>query len=90
MNLFRAALILHLCAAAQASETIVYDGEIVCEKDVMISMRDGVRLATDIYRLAVNGQPVQEQLPLILNRTPTARSARAPWRRPGSSASRVT
>jgi len=40
------------------------------EEDIMIAMRDGVRLATDIYRPSRDGVPVQEKLPLLLHRTP--------------------
>lgn len=39
-------------------------------KDVMVPMRDGVKLATDIYRPARNGAPVEDKLPLLLQRTP--------------------
>ena len=34
--------------------------EIVVSKNVMVAMRDGVRLATDIYRPAQNGVPVED------------------------------
>ena len=39
-------------------------------KDVMVPMRDGVKLATDIYRPAQNGEPIEDQLPILLQRTP--------------------
>ena len=39
-------------------------------KNVMVPMRNGVHLATDIYRPALNGEPVQGRLPLLLQRTP--------------------
>lgn len=42
---------------------------IVIAKDVMVAMRDGVHLATDIYRPARNGELVQGQFPTILLRT---------------------
>jgi putative CocE/NonD family hydrolase len=43
----------------------------VLEKDVMVPMRDGVKLATDIYRpIQPDGTLVQEKLPIILTRTP--------------------
>jgi len=32
-------------------------------------MRDGVKLATDIFRPAVNGKPIDAKLPLLLHRT---------------------
>jgi len=44
--------------------------DVVVERNVMIPARDGVLLATDIYRPAVNGVPVSDPLPLVLQRTP--------------------
>jgi putative CocE/NonD family hydrolase len=38
--------------------------------NVMVPMRDGVRLATDIYRPARNGQLVEGRFPVVLGRTP--------------------
>ncbi|MBI4540841.1 MAG: CocE/NonD family hydrolase [Gemmatimonadetes bacterium] len=43
---------------------------------MMIETRDGVRLATDIYRPARNGIIVEEPLPMILHRTPYGKSSR--------------
>jgi putative CocE/NonD family hydrolase len=40
------------------------------EKNLMVPMRDGVRMATDIFRPALNGKPVDTRLPLLLQRTP--------------------
>ena len=42
----------------------------IAESDVMIAMRDGVKLATDIYRPAIDGVAVAEKFPVILERTP--------------------
>lgn len=42
---------------------------IVVSRDVMVPARDGVRLATDIYRPAHDGTPLQGQFPTILMRT---------------------
>src|SRR4051794_11612094 len=42
---------------------------IVVARDVMVPMRDGVRLATDIYYPAVDGQIVPGRWPTILART---------------------
>jgi len=36
----------------------------------MVAMRDGVRLATDIYRPARHGSTVDGKFPVILERTP--------------------
>lgn len=44
--------------------------DITVSKDVMITMRDGVKLATDIYRPARNGVPVDGKFPVIMERTP--------------------
>jgi len=44
--------------------------EIVVEKNVMIPMRDGVRLAADIYRPARAGKPASGRFPALLTRTP--------------------
>ena len=43
---------------------------VVVERDVMVAMRDGVRLATDIYRPARDGVAVEGKFPVILERTP--------------------
>jgi predicted acyl esterase len=40
------------------------------ERDVMVAMRDGVRLATDVYRPMRDGRLISEPLPVILHRTP--------------------
>jgi len=54
-------------------------GEVVSESNVMVTMRDGVRLATDSYRPARDGSAVPEPLPAILERTPygKARASRS-------------
>ena len=43
---------------------------ILLAKDVMVAMRDGIRLATDVYRPARDGEPVAGRFPTILLRTP--------------------
>jgi putative CocE/NonD family hydrolase len=40
------------------------------QKDVMVPMRDGVRLAADVYLPAQDGKPLAERLPTILMRLP--------------------
>ena len=42
----------------------------ICHANVMIPMRDSVRLATDIYFPALGGQPAPGKFPVILERTP--------------------
>jgi predicted acyl esterase len=41
---------------------------VVVAKDVMVAMRDGVRLACDIYLPAEKGRPADGQWPTILGR----------------------
>src|ERR1039458_8572602 len=64
--LARLAGVLPLHAQAQAQARY----EVLAGKDTMIAMRDGVRLATDIYRPARNGAAVEGKFPAILERTP--------------------
>src|SRR5258708_20316171 len=44
--------------------------EIIASKRIMVPMRDGVRLATDIYRPGRDGAPVEGKFPAIVERTP--------------------
>jgi uncharacterized protein len=44
--------------------------EVTVEKDVMVPMRDGVRLATDVYLPVRPGAAADERLPVILERRP--------------------
>ena len=46
------------------------DYDFVVARDVMIAMRDGVKLATDIYRPARDGLAAGGRFPVILERTP--------------------
>lgn len=48
--------------------------EALVERDVMMPLRDGVLLATDIYRPARNGVAVAGEFPVILTRTPYDKS----------------
>ena len=43
---------------------------VVVKQDIMVPMRDGVHLATDIYHPAVNGELLDGKLPTLLERTP--------------------
>jgi len=63
--------------------------DVVVDKDVMIVARDGIRLATDIYRPARGGRAVEGRFPVILERTPydkgaVSRSATGSAENPGS------
>jgi putative CocE/NonD family hydrolase len=51
--------------------------EVLATKNVMVPMRDGVRLATDIYRPSRGGVAESGRFPTILVRTPYTRSYRA-------------
>lgn len=44
--------------------------DVCVTRDVMITVRDGVRLATDLYRPAKGGRPIDAPLPVLLERTP--------------------
>ncbi|SRR5712692_8043417 len=45
------------------------------ERDVMVPMRDGVKLATDIYFPAVDDHPVPGPFPVLVERTPYDKDA---------------
>jgi uncharacterized protein len=63
-----AALVLISTGVVARQESPQFDVMQV-EKNLMVPMRDGVKLATDIYRPASNGKPVDAKLPLLLHRT---------------------
>lgn len=71
-----------------ATQYFAYDREpeydVTVIQDVMVSMRDGVRLATDIYVPTKDGRLVSGEFPAILDRTPYDKVGRAeginnPW-----------
>jgi putative CocE/NonD family hydrolase len=49
--------------------------EVSVDRDVMIPMRDGVRLAADVYHPARDGKPVEGKFPTVLQRTPYNKGA---------------
>ena len=49
--------------------------DVMIRKDVMVEMRDGVKLAADIYFPSVGGEIAEGQFPVILERTPYDKSA---------------
>ena len=49
--------------------------EVAIERDRMVALRDGVRLATDVHRPARDGRAVEDRFPVILERTPYGKSA---------------
>lgn len=44
--------------------------EVTVESDVMVPMRDGVKLAADVYRPSRDGKPLPGGFPTLLQRTP--------------------
>ncbi len=77
---FRALLALGVLLLAGARELLAQEPyEIVVSKNVMIPMRDGVKLATDICRPARNGIPIEGKFPVILERTPYGKDSIAGW-----------
>ncbi len=63
-----AALVL-MASASWAQQGEVY-GVVLFAKDLMIPMRDGVKVAADVYRPAVDGVPLSRRLPILLQQTP--------------------
>ena len=67
-------------AAAHTSKSVggsdaPYEGSaasygVAIQRDVMMEMRDGAKLATDLYFPALNGEPAPGAFPTILERTP--------------------
>ena len=49
--------------------------EIVARKNVMVPMRDGVKLATDIFLPGRNGVAVDGRFPVVLSRTPYGKAS---------------
>jgi len=74
LSAFAAAL---LTAAPLGAQTGVAPPPYGVERDVMITARDGVKLATDIYLPANEGRNILH-LPTILMRTPYDKAVRAP------------
>ena len=64
-----------MTAGAQAQGGKTHDSALFAH-DVMIPMRDGIRLATDVYRPAFEGVVVEEPLPVLLQRTPYGKTGR--------------
>ena len=64
-------LLLTICAWIVSLRAQSQSGfEVSVEKNVMVAMRDGVRLATDIYHPAHSGDADDGKFPVILERTP--------------------
>jgi uncharacterized protein len=55
--------------------------DIAIERDVMVAMRDGVRLATDVHRPAQGGQAASGRFPVLVERTPYDKAGTRPSNR---------
>ena len=44
--------------------------DVVVQRNIMVPMRDGIKLSTDIYFPAQDGQPIPGKHPAVLHRTP--------------------
>ncbi len=53
--------------------------EVIVQKSVMVPMRDGVKLATDLYFPAQNGERVEGKFPVIMERTPYGKDTARGW-----------
>jgi uncharacterized protein len=63
-----------LLGAERSDEAAVGSFDVTLESNVRVAMRDGVHLATDVYRPARAGQAVAGRFPAILERTPYGRN----------------
>ncbi len=68
-------LLLLLAVPATAREA---QFDVVAHENVMVPMRDGVLLATDVYLPARDGTPVEGKWPAILTRTPYNKNGNKP------------
>ena len=71
---FGAGSLARVRAAAGAAAAPVLPDDVVLESGVRVAMRDGVRLATDVYRPARGGVALPGRFPAILERTPYGRN----------------
>jgi putative CocE/NonD family hydrolase len=79
LTCFLIVMALDVCMTGTATRVqaqAVYP-EVDHQVDVMVPVRDGILLATDIYRPAKAGVAVSEPLPVLLHRTPYDKSAAA-------------
>jgi len=53
-----------------ATRDPVHEPNFTVQLDLMVPMRDGVHLATDVYRPALGGRAIDRPLPVIMERTP--------------------
>ena len=65
--LLSAALLVLPASSRSLAQRTTYD--VVVQRDVMVPMRDGVKLATDVYLPAVGEKPAEGTFPALLMRT---------------------
>jgi uncharacterized protein len=70
-------LIAPVYLAQNPSTGSTQPSDVAVRKNVMIAMRDGTRLAADIYLPAKDGSAISGKFPTILSRTPYDKSAQA-------------
>jgi putative CocE/NonD family hydrolase len=68
-------------ASPRTAQPVAESPDIVVTKNIMVPMRDGVRLATDVYRPAKNGVALEGRFPVILERTPYNKDGAQNWAR---------
>jgi len=73
-TLAQAGLALGLVVAAPARSAPPEPYEAVLENNVRVRMRDGVHLATDIYRPGRDGRAAEGRFPALMERTPYGRN----------------
>jgi putative CocE/NonD family hydrolase len=64
-----------LAVAPHAGAAQLKSADVIVLSDVMVAMRDGVKLATDIYLPARRGKPAAGRCAVILERTPYDKTA---------------
>ncbi len=74
-------LLVLVCLLSAVCRTGSAQSDVAVQSDVMVAMRDGVRLATDVYLPANDGQPLAGPWPTILTRTPYSKEVRQDRRR---------
>jgi putative CocE/NonD family hydrolase len=72
------AWMLSIAAAAQSIAQSTPQFDVYVAHDIMVPMRDGVKLATDVYLPAINGQPLPGPWPAVVERTPYGKSSFLP------------
>jgi uncharacterized protein len=68
--LFAGAVLAYCLAPLKAQQPEAAPGSFVVARNIMVPMRDGVRLATDVYFPAKDGVRVDGKFPAIMERTP--------------------